>query len=58
MALYLGRSEKLKINIANAVCRFVISSQTPAPSGITLLSFDNYILKDSNGVKLTAKESK
>lgn len=56
MALYLGSSEKLKINSANTICSLIIPSSSPILNGIILKSFDDYILKDSNGVYLTAKE--
>lgn len=55
MALYLG-SEKVKISLANELFGLIIPSSSPFVNGIVLLSFDNYILKDSNGVYLTAKE--
>lgn len=58
MALYLGNSGKLKINSSNIICRLIIPSSSPFVNGIILKSFDNYILKDSNGVYLTAKEDK
>ena len=56
MALYLGNSGKQKINANNTICRLIILSPSPVLNNIMLLSFDNYILKDSNGVYLTAKE--
>lgn len=55
MALYLGNN-KVKINLANELLCLIIPSSSPFVNGILLLSFDNYILKDSNGVYLTAKE--
>lgn len=58
MALYLGNSEKLRISYMNGYCRLIIPSDSTIPNGIKLLSFDNYILQDSNGVYLTAKEDK
>ena len=57
MALYLG-SNKVVINLANELLQLIIPSSSPFVNGILLLSFDNYILKDSNGVYLTAKEEK
>lgn len=57
MGLYLGNSEKLKIITPSGVCNLIIYSQNPITNGIILLSSDNYILKDSDGVYLTAKES-
>lgn len=56
MALYLGSSDKLKINLDNAVYCLNIFSTIPILNGIKLLSSDNYILKDSNGLYLTLKE--
>jgi hypothetical protein len=57
MALYLGNSEKLKININNAIYYLNLFSTTPITNGVRLLSSENYILKDSNGLYLTSKES-
>lgn len=57
MSLYLG-SEKLKLNMGDAIYGLIIPSATPMLNGIMLLSSDSYILKDSNGVYLTAKEDK
>lgn len=54
MGLYLG-SEKLKIITPSGVWNLVIYSPTPITNGIMLLSSDNYILKDSDGVYLTAR---
>lgn len=56
MGLYLGSSEKLNISIANTVCSLIIPSAIPILNGIMLLSSDGYILKDSTGTYLTAKE--
>lgn len=56
MALYLGNSGKLKVQTLSGVCHFIVSSVSSILSKITLKSSDNYILKDSNGVYLTAKE--
>ena len=55
MALYLGSSEKLKVNVAGYAYKLVISSHLPDIAGVMLLSLDNYILKDSNGVYLIPK---
>lgn len=57
MGLYLGSSEKLKIITPGGTCNLIIYSPTPITNGIMLLSSDNYILKDSDGVYLIAKES-
>lgn len=56
MALYLGNSEKLKINLDGVVYDLNLFSTTPITDGIRLLSLENYILKDSNGLYLVAKE--
>lgn len=56
MALYLG-SEKIKINLDNVIYYLNLYSTTPIADGVRLLSFDNYILKDNNGLYLTVKES-
>ena len=54
MGLYLGNGDKFKITTINGACTLHIG--TPITSGVRLLSFDNYILKDSNGLFLTPKE--
>lgn len=56
MALYLGNSEKLKINLNSVVYYLNFFSTTPITNGIRLLSSDEYILKDSNNLYLTFKE--
>ena len=56
MALYLGSSEKLKINIDNIAYYLNLFSETPITNGARLLSFDGFILKDANGLYLTTKE--
>ena len=61
MALYLGNSTKLKINSSkNGILRLNIPivSSSPIVNGVMLKSFDNYILKDLNGLYLTIKEDK
>lgn len=58
MALYLGNSEKLKINIDNIVYCLNLFSKTPITNGVRLLSSDNFIIKDANGLYLTIKEDK
>lgn len=57
MALYLG-SGKQKLNLNNICFNLNIFSAIPIINGVGLLSFDNYILKDKNGLYLTAKESR
>ena len=56
MALYLGDS-KVKINLNGIVYSLNLFSSNPILNGVVLLSSENYILKDSNGVFLTTKES-
>lgn len=58
MALYLGSSEKLKVNINNVVHIFNLFSNTPITNGVRLVSSDGCVLKDSNGVYLTVKLNK
>lgn len=58
MALYLGSSEKLQININNIKYYLNLFSKTPITNGIRLLTSNGYILKDSNGLYLTTKEEK
>lgn len=55
MALYLG-SEIIKVNINGVVYKLNLFSTTPIFNGISLLSSESYILKDANGIYLTAKE--
>lgn len=57
MALYLGSSDKLKINLDDIIYNLNLFSTTPITNGIRLLSLDNYTLKDSNGLYLTIKEN-
>lgn len=57
MALYLGNSNKIKINIDGKAYRLNLFSIIPITNGIRLMSSENFILKDSNGLYLTAKES-
>ncbi len=58
MALYLGNSnEKLKIVSNNTKVSMKIVTMPTIFSGVKLLSSDNYVLQDMNGVYLTAKES-
>ena len=60
MGLYLGNSEKLQIvttiNSISGVCNLFIPSVNPITNGMKLISSDNFILKDSNGIYLTTKE--
>ena len=55
MALYLG-SEKVQVYLDNVKYNLQLYIETLMTNGVTLLSSDNYILKDANGAYLTAKE--
>lgn len=52
MALYLGNSNKLIINLDGIAYRLNLFSATPVVDHISLLSYDNYILTDKNGIYL------
>lgn len=56
MALYLG-SSKQKISAGSSSGYVNFYSTVAMVNGIALLSSDNYMLKDKNGLYLTAKES-
>lgn len=56
MALYLGSSEKLKINLGDIACYLNLFSNIPITNGTRLLSLGDYILNDSNGLYITTKE--
>ena len=57
MAFYIG-SNKYKINVGSSLCYSnFYSTIVSMITGVALLSYDNYILKDKNGLYLTAKES-
>ena len=55
MALYLGNN-KIKINLDNILYKLNLYSETLITNGIILLSSDNYMLKDLNGLYITAKK--
>lgn len=57
MALYLGSSGKLKVDLNNSKYYLNLYTKIPITNGIKLLSSEGYILKDSKGLYLTAKES-
>lgn len=57
MALYLGSSEKQKIVLNGTTYYLNLLTKVIVVNGDRLLSSDNYILKDSNGLYLTVKES-
>ena len=56
MALYLGGSTKLKINIGDEVFYFNTYTSSSTNNNTVLMSSDNFKLKDSMGVFLTVKE--
>ena len=56
MALYFG-SNKQKLSSNDSLFRMNFYTTTTVVNGIALLSSDNYMLKDKNGLYLTAKES-
>ena len=56
MAIYLG-SNKQKISVGSSSCYINFYSTVSIVNGMALLSSDNYMLKDKNGLYLTAKES-
>ena len=56
MALYLG-NDKVSINLNNIMYLLNIYSTELIINGILLLSSDDYILRDINGLYLTAKEA-
>lgn len=56
MALYLG-NDKVSINLNNIMYLLNIYSSELIINGILLLSSDDYILRDCNGLYLTAKEA-
>ena len=56
MALYLGSSEKLKINLGNVTYIMNIFSVLPTIEEAILSSSDDCLLKDFNGLYLVPKE--
>ena len=56
MALYLGNSKKLKVNLDGVKYYLNFLSKIPITNGVRLTSSDGSILKDSNGLYLTTKE--
>jgi hypothetical protein len=56
MALYLGE-DKIKINLNGIMYYLNLFSLKPITNGVLLLSSEDYILIDSNGLYLTTKES-
>lgn len=56
MALYLG-NDKVKINLDGVRYCLNLISAKPNVDNVGLLSLDNYVLKDLNGLLLIPKES-
>lgn len=56
MALYLGSSEKLKINLDGVAYCLNIFSVLPTIDDVILSSLDDCLLKDLNGLYLVPKE--
>lgn len=56
MALYLGDSGELQINLNGQLYCLNLFSKAIIINNVMLLSYDNYILKDSSGIILTVKE--
>lgn len=56
MSLYLG-NDKVKINLDGVRYCLNLISAKPSMDNVGLLSLDNYILKDLNGLLLIPKES-
>ena len=57
MTLYLGTT-KQKINMGGNALNLNLYSSTPITNGIRLMSSEGYILKDTDGLYLIAKEDK
>lgn len=57
MALYLGNKGKVKVILSGIVYYLNLYTAAPITNGVRLLSLDNYILKDSKGLYIIAKES-
>lgn len=55
MALYLG-GEKVRIRIDGAESKIEFYSENLITNGVLVLSADDYILQDVEGVYITAKE--
>jgi hypothetical protein len=56
MGVYLGSSKKLKVNFNGKAYRIRLDISEVIDLSIKLLSKDNFILLDKNGVKLIPKE--
>ena len=58
MALYLGSNKKSKVKLANNSYHLYAGMPIVETIGIKLLSSDNNMLKDINGLQLITKENK
>ena len=58
MALYIGKGQKVKIATEKGSCRVKYVYIKPNTDNIKLISQDDYLLTDLNGLYLTAKEDK
>lgn len=56
MALYLGNSETLNINLDGVVYCVNLLLETPMESGIRLLTSEGFSLKNSSGLYLTISD--
>lgn len=56
MALYIG-DRKVKIHFGNTAMRLHINTTKPIFGTVLLRASDGYILKDSAGLRLKAKET-
>lgn len=57
MAAYLGQTKIQKVFLNGKAYCLNYLTVTPIINGIRLLSSDNYVLADANGLYLIAKES-
>lgn len=55
MALAMG-NDKVRIYLDGVLYRLNLYSATPIANGILLVTADDYIIKDVNGLFITAKE--
>lgn len=56
MGLYLGSGEKVKVHWGGKLYFGNLFSTIPITNGMRLLSFEEYILKDSVGIYITTSE--
>ena len=57
MGIYIGNS-KIKFNVGGLARRLKITTSSINVTNILIKSIDNYILKDSKGLYITAKGDK